>query len=107
MKNPCVNKIAEKLYEKRIQTGDIDFIVGGEVIRAHRCILAAVSARYEAKFYGSKPEKDSITITNVLPAAIICCFCDFANQPRLLYRHFFFSSLTPTTVFTSWQQRQC
>lgn len=68
-KNPCVKPMGAKLYEQRNETGDIKFIVGLEEILAHRCVLAALSPRYKAQFYGSMPEKDIINVKDVSPAA--------------------------------------
>lgn len=59
----------DNLYANRDKTGDIKFVVGTEVIPAHRCMLAALSPKYQTQFYGSMPEKNVITVTDVSPAA--------------------------------------
>lgn len=69
VKNPCLKQSNEKLYEDREETGDVVFSVGTEVILAHRCILAAISSKYKAQFYGPMPKEDPITVANVSPAA--------------------------------------
>lgn len=66
-----VLEMAKNLYERRPETGDVTFAVGSEKcqIRAHRYILAALSDRYKAQFYGAMPENGVITVTDVSPAA--------------------------------------
>lgn len=68
-KNPCLQEANYKLYEDRNKTGDIKFSVGSEVIHAHRCVLAALSPKYEAEFYGSLPENGIVHVKDVSPAA--------------------------------------
>lgn len=46
--NSLVAEIAGQMYPKQENTGDIKFIVVGEVIWAHKCVLAALSPKYEA-----------------------------------------------------------
>lgn len=67
--NPCLNSAMETLFEKRSKTGDIKFIVDGEEIRAHRCVLAALSFKFEAQFHGPLEEKHTINVEGVTPAA--------------------------------------
>lgn len=69
LKNPCLQSTMKKLFEKRSQDGDTNFVVDGEEIRAHRCVLAALSPRYEAQFYGAMAQEDTITVDDVSPAA--------------------------------------
>lgn len=61
--------LLKKLYSDREKTGDITFIVGSERIPAHRCVLAASSAKYEAQFYGSQPDVGDIYVEDVSAAA--------------------------------------
>lgn len=58
-----------KLFDDRSKTGDVNFIVESEVIPAHRCILAALSPKYKAQFYGALAEKDVIKVADISPAA--------------------------------------
>lgn len=65
-KNPCLKSTLDKLYENREKTGNIKFIVDGEVIPAHRCILAALSPMFETQFYGGRSVlKDAMNIEDV------------------------------------------
>lgn len=57
----------EKLYNTRNTTGDIKFIIDGEEIHAHGCVLAAHSQRYRTQFYGGMAEKEMV-IENVARA---------------------------------------
>lgn len=67
---PCLKLERDKnLYESRHETGDIKFLVDSHVVQAHRCILAALSPKYKAQFYGAMAEKDMITVTGVTVAA--------------------------------------
>lgn len=50
----------ERLYLEKDETGDVTFVVESECIRAHRCVLAAVSPKYTVQFFGSNPDKDEI-----------------------------------------------
>lgn len=70
-----VTEIAGRLYPKREKTGDIKFLVKGEVIWAHKCILSALSPKYEAQFYGVFDDKssESIEVKDVSAA----CFKEF------------------------------
>lgn len=63
--NPLVKQTNDKLYSERNETGDVTFIVNSESIRAHRCILAALSPKYKAQFYGGMPEKGDIIVKDV------------------------------------------
>lgn len=67
--NPCFKQVTEKLYENLNETSDVEFHVGSEVIRAHRSVLAALSPKYEAQFYGKLSEKGPISVKDVSPAA--------------------------------------
>lgn len=68
-RNPCLQAAKEKLYADRNKTGDVKFSVGSEVIPAHRCVLAALSPKYETEFYGSLPESGLVKIKDVSSAA--------------------------------------
>lgn len=68
-KNPCLLEAKKKLYADRSKTGDVKFLVGSEVIHAHRCVLAALSPKYETEFYGSMPESDLVHVKDISPAA--------------------------------------
>lgn len=57
--------LAKRLYEDREQTGDIVFVVDSERIQAHRCILAALSPKYKAQFYGSQPDGGEIVVSDI------------------------------------------
>lgn len=68
-KNPCLKEAMDSLYADRDATGDIKFLIGTEVIHAHRCVLAALSPKYQAQFYGAMPEKNVIIVEDVSSAA--------------------------------------
>lgn len=59
------------MYENRDKTGDITFKVGTKEIKAHKCVLAALSPMYMGQFYGDfeDAKKDEIEITDVSAAA--------------------------------------
>lgn len=57
--------LAKRLYEDREHTGDIVFVVDSERINAHRCILAALSPKYKAQFYGSQPDGGEIVVSDI------------------------------------------
>ncbi|XP_037052230.1 BTB/POZ domain-containing protein 2-like [Bradysia coprophila] len=61
-KNRLVTKSLKKLYEDRDKTGDVCFIVGSTRIRAHRCVLASISSKYETQFYGCQPDKGDVIV---------------------------------------------
>lgn len=64
-KNPCSkSEILKKLYKQRAETGDIIFVVEGKEIHAHRCVLAALSPKYKAQFYGAISDKDVIHVSD-------------------------------------------
>lgn len=67
--NPVVEQTMKKLYSERDETGDVTFIVELESIRAHRCILATLSPKYKAQFYGVQPDTGDIHVNNVSAAA--------------------------------------
>lgn len=54
---------------QREQTGDVTFVVESERIRAHRLILAGLSPKYKAQFYGPSPDDGEIRIADVSAAA--------------------------------------
>lgn len=51
------------------ENSDIKFIVESEEISAHRCVLADISPKYRAQFYGSMPEKSIVNVNGVTAAA--------------------------------------
>lgn len=64
-----IKKMVEQLYTDRDQIGDITFIVEAERIRAHRNVLAALSPKYKAQFYGPNPDQDEILIPTISASA--------------------------------------
>lgn len=64
-----LSALAKRLYEDREETGDIVFVVDSERIRAHKCILAALSAKYKTQFYGSQPDAGEIHVRDISVAA--------------------------------------
>lgn len=60
-----IKQMLEKLYTDRNEIGDITFVVESERIRAHRNVLAALSLKYKAQFYGPNPDKDEIFIPTI------------------------------------------
>lgn len=61
--------LAKRLYEDREKTGDVVFIVDSERIYAHKNVLAALSPKYKAQFYGSRPDTGEIFVTNISAGA--------------------------------------
>lgn len=57
------------MYERRHETGDIRFFIDSKEIPAHRDVLAAISPKYKAQFFGPMAEVDHIYVENVSPAA--------------------------------------
>lgn len=80
--------LANKLYADRGKTGDVTFIVDSARIQAHKSVLAALSPKYEAQFYGSQqPDNDEVYVEDISPAAfeefIKFCYiedCDLTNE---------------------------
>lgn len=62
-------KTMEKLYFDKDETGDVLFIVESEKIRAHKSVLAAISPKYKAQFYGLQPDNGDIIVEDVTAAA--------------------------------------
>ncbi|KAG4073815.1 hypothetical protein HA402_001039 [Bradysia odoriphaga] len=62
-KNRLVTKSLKKLYDDRDKTGDVCFIVGSNRIRAHRCVLASISSKYETQFYGCQPVTGDVIVS--------------------------------------------
>jgi hypothetical protein len=50
--------------------GDVTFKVGGELITAHKCILAASSPVFKVEFFGPNPGNDKNTSTAAAAAHI-------------------------------------
>lgn len=69
--NPFLKKAKDQLYANRDETGDAIFIVQSDVIRAHRCVLAALSPKYNIQFYGAMPDTATIEVRNVSPGAFM------------------------------------
>lgn len=63
------SNLANKMYLEREKTGDVKFIVESEHIHAHRSVLAAISPKYEAQFYGSTPDDGDIHVNDISAAA--------------------------------------
>lgn len=63
------NRIMDKLYSQRNETGDVTFIVQKWKIHAHKSVLAASSPKYAAQFYGPLQDKGDIVVENISPVA--------------------------------------
>lgn len=61
--------LQKKLYSDRKRRGDAVFIVESERIFAHRCVLAAISPKYDAQFYGGHADENEIEVPNASAAA--------------------------------------
>lgn len=61
--------LVSNLYKQRDETGDVTFIVQTERIRAHRCVLATLSEKYKAQFFGPQPDQGDIQVDGVTAAA--------------------------------------
>lgn len=59
------NRIMDKLYLDRETTGDITFVVQSRKIRAHKCVLAAISPKYNTQFYGLQRDEGEILVEDV------------------------------------------
>lgn len=71
-KNPLIQQTGILLFKNRDKTGDITFEVETKQIKAHKCVLAALSPEYYmGQFYGgfNDAKIDVITIPNVSAAA--------------------------------------
>lgn len=70
-KNPLAHQTDSRMFELKNKTGDITFNVGTKQIKAHKCVLAALSPKYMAQFYGEfgDAKKDVIDIPNISTAA--------------------------------------
>lgn len=60
--------MVEKLYSNRHQTGDATFLVESQQIRAHRSVLAALSPKYNAQFYGLNSDDGEIYVPHISAA---------------------------------------
>lgn len=69
--NPFLKKAKDELFAGRDETGDTIFVVQSQVIHAHRCVLAALSPKYKAQFYGAMPSTEIIKLKNVSPVAFM------------------------------------
>lgn len=69
IENPCIKQAKRQLYKDRIDTGDVKFIVESKEIWAHRSVLAALSPKYKAQFYGSIRDTGDIKVDDVSAAA--------------------------------------
>lgn len=69
--NPLANQLGNRMYAKKDETGDIKFKVDGVEISAHKIVLATLSPKYEAQFYGDFDDKtcESIEVKEVSAAA--------------------------------------
>lgn len=68
-KNPITTKSLKCLFADKDETGDVCFIVESERIRAHRCVLAAISSKYKTQFYGSQPDMGDVKVTGSTASA--------------------------------------
>lgn len=60
--NPIVQQSTSRLYKSRDETGDIKFKIGDSEISAHKCMLAALSPKFNRQFYGDFDDKNSQVI---------------------------------------------
>lgn len=73
-RNPVVqgNHVGKQLYAIRSVengTSDVTFKIGTKEIRAHKCVMAALSPKYMAQFYSDYPVKDPVEVNGVSAAA--------------------------------------
>lgn len=68
-KNAIAKQTSKELYRDRNDTGDVTFIVDSEKIHAHRCVLAALSPKYKAQFYGPNRDAGDIEMKDITAAA--------------------------------------
>lgn len=57
-KNPLVKQTSERLYNNRHVTGDIILKIDNVEIPAHKCILAAISPKYQRQFFGNSDDEN-------------------------------------------------
>ncbi|XP_031637562.1 BTB/POZ domain-containing protein 6-like [Contarinia nasturtii] len=67
--NSIVTNTTGILYLERNETGDVVFHVESEEIRAHRCVMAAISPKYKIQFYGPRPDEGDIHVDDVSASA--------------------------------------
>lgn len=88
LKNPITAKVGSRMYSNREKTGDIKFKIGSECISAHKCVLASLSPKYEAQFYGEFDDTNSefIEVKGVSASAfkefLQFFYCDEINLTR-------------------------
>lgn len=63
--NSVIKETMKTLYSERDETGDVTFIVESESIRAHRCVLAAISPKYKTQFYSAQPDIGEIYVDHI------------------------------------------
>lgn len=68
-KNISIKQTLNTLYSDKNETGDAEFQVESEIVRAHRCVLAATSPKYKAQFYGLQAEEGRILLSDVSVSA--------------------------------------
>lgn len=59
----------QDMYRTRQETGDVVFCIDANEISAHRAVLAAISPKYRAQFFGPMAEKGRVMLENISPAA--------------------------------------
>lgn len=75
--NSLVSQTCSRLFSNRDTTGDITFKVGSDEIRAHKCILAALSPKYDAQFYGAGEFDDKTSNVIEVKDVALAAFTEF------------------------------
>lgn len=71
----------ETMFNQRNETGDVTFVVQLREIHAHRKVLAALSPKYRAQFFGSFGHQDRIAVKNVSYDVFECFVSLFYGKP--------------------------
>lgn len=67
--NPLIKDVSNRLYSNKDKTGDVTFASGRETVVAHKSVLATLSPKYEAQFYGiGSSNCDVVEITEPVAA---------------------------------------
>lgn len=87
-KNPLVNSTCNRMYLNKDKTWDIKFKVGYDEISAHKCVLAALSPKYEAQFYGEFDDtKSNVVKVEEVSAAAFNEFLQFFYLDSIKLTH--------------------
>ncbi|KAG4066306.1 hypothetical protein HA402_000530 [Bradysia odoriphaga] len=88
-----IYKVTNRMFQNRTKTGDVVFKIGDddEAVWAHKCVLAAISPKYEVQFYDGDFNDINIQLFEVKePCVTVAAFNEFLQ--------FFYSSSIVLTL---------